>query len=314
MENETIQNIEQSIESRENKTNKKKIIIYTIIVLCFALFFYHFLLSAPKSFPVGSMINLDQGSSLRSISLELKNRSIIRSRTAFEAFVIILGREKHVIAGDYYFENKLPVYLVAMRIAKGEHHIAPISITIPEGFDNDEIAEAFALKLNYFNKNKFILNAKDKQGILFPDTYFFLSTDNEDKVLSSMSKNFEKKFAPLRKDISGKTDREIIIMASIIEREAKGNGDREIISGILWRRLANGMPLQVDAAPDTYKTKGLPANPICNPGLDSIKAAIYVLKMHNLPPYLYYLHDKNGTIHYAKTFAEHNANIKKYLR
>jgi UPF0755 protein len=94
----------------------------------------------------------------------------------------------------------------------------------------------------------------------------------------------------------------------------KGNGDREIISGILWRRLANGMPLQVDADPDTYKTKGLPANPICNPGLDSIKAAIYVLKMHNLPPYLYYLHDKNGTIHYAKTFAEHNANIKKYLR
>jgi cell division protein YceG involved in septum cleavage len=77
-------------------------------------------------------------SSSRSISLELKNKNIIRSRTAFEAFVIILGREKHVIAGDYYFEENLPVYLVAMRIARGEHHIAPIAITIPEGFDNNE--------------------------------------------------------------------------------------------------------------------------------------------------------------------------------
>jgi UPF0755 protein len=312
MENETIHNIEQSIESRENKTNKKKISIYAIIVLCSALFFYYFLLSAPESFPVGSMINLDQGSSLRSISLELKNRNIIRSRTAFEAFVIILGREKHVIAGDYYFENKLPVYLVAMRIARGEHHIAPISITIPEGFDNDEVAEAFSLRLNYFNKNKFILNAKDKQGRLFPDTYFFLSTDTESSVLSAMSKNFEKKFAPLRSSIesSGKTERDILVMASIIEKEAKGDADRETIAAILWKRISIGMPLQVDAARETYQVKGLPSIPICNPGLFAIKAAIEIKSS----PYLYYLHDKVGVVHYAKTFAEHNANIKKYLR
>ena len=70
------------------------------------------------------------------------------------------------------------------------------------------------------------------------------------------------------------------------------------------------MPLQVDAALETYKTKGLPKNPICNPGLDSIRAAIHPEKSN----YLYYLHDKDGVIHYATTFAEHKANKLKYLK
>ena len=69
------------------------------------------------------------------------------------------------------------------------------------------------------------------------------------------------------------------------------------------------MLLQVDAAPETYKTKGLPTNPICNPGLKAIEAAIHPLNS----TYLYYLHDKNGIIHYAKTFAEHKQNKIKYL-
>ena len=98
-------------------------------------------------------------------------------------------------------------------------------------------------------------------------------------------------------------------MASVIEKEAEGDIDRKIISGILWKRIALGMPLEVDSAPETYKIKSLPEVPICNPGLDSIKAAINP----EVSPYLYYLHDKNGNIYYAKSFAEHQANIKKYL-
>ena len=127
-----------------------------------------------------------------------------------------------------------------------------------------------------------------------------------------MSENFEKKIAIVRPDIllSHKTEKEIIIMASIIEREAKRDPDRGFISGILWKRLSLGMPLQVDAVPETYKTKGLPETPISNPGMEAIKAAIHPQNS----PYLYYLHDKNGNIHYAKNFAEHQANIKKYLK
>jgi UPF0755 protein len=235
---------------------------------------------------------------------------------AFESFMMILGEEKHIISADYLFENKLTVWQVARRIGGGLHHMAPIVITIPEGFDINQIADTAGLKLTNFNKAQFQLEAKGLEGYLFPDTYFFLTNANETDVIKSMSDNFEKKITPLLPLIASsdktanRTERDIIIMASIIEREAKGDIDRGIISGILWNRIKIGMPLQVDAALSTYKVKGLPKNPIGNPGLLAILASIHP----QISPYLYYLHDKDGNIYYAKTFIEHQANIKKYLK
>ena len=268
-------------------------------------------MSAPKNFPAGVVVKIEPGMSLRKVSSKLKNEHIIRSRLAFEAFVIIFDREKRIISTDYYFENKMSVYEIARRISKGEHDMAPISVTIPEGFDLNQIGDAFAQELTNFSKAKFLSQAKNLEGYLFPDTYFFLTTNKEEDVIESMSKNFEKKTAPLLPEIisSGKTEKDIIIMASIIEREAKGDADRGVISGILWKRISINMPLQVDAAPETYKTRGLPESPIGNPGLLAIKASIHPQSS----PYLYYLHDKNGNIHYAKTFAEHVKNKLKYL-
>ena len=121
-------------------------------------------------------------------------------------------------------------------------------------------------------------------------------------------------------------------MASIIEKEANGEEDRAVISGILWKRIAQGMPMQVDApflfllnkqsseltikdlaidSPyNTYKYKGLPPGPINNPRLESIKAALNP----QTSPYLYYLHDAKGGIHYASDFKGHQANITRYLK
>ena len=303
-----------------NRINKpKKVFLCMLGITLFLLFFYFLFLlffSAPSDFPKGAIVNIAEGSSLRSVSLKLKQEHIIRSRTLFEAFVILYGGEKHVIPADYLFEAKASVSEVARRISKGERHLAPVKVTIPEGFNSTQIAAAFALRLANFNKTKFLLLAEDLEGYLFPDTYFFLTTDGEGEVIKSMSENFEKKIKPLRPDIlasgktTGKTEREIIIMASIVEGEAKGDSDRAFISGILWKRLAIGMLLQADAAPLTYKAKGLPMRPIGNPGLKAINAAIHP-KLSN---YLYYLHDRDGNIHFARTFSEHRANILKYLR
>ncbi len=286
--------------------------LYTLGAITFFVLCYAFFINAPADFPAGVIFKIEQGESLRSVSLKLKEAHIIRSRALFEAFAIIFRGEKRVISADYYFENKLPVYEVARRISKGEHHLAPIVVVIPEGFDNIQIADTFASKLVNFDKSKFIVQGKEFQGKLFPDTYFFLRTDNESIVLLSMSQNFEKKISQLRPDIasSGKTEKEIIAMASLVEGEAKGDADRGFISGILWRRIAIGMPLQVDAAPETYKTKGLPKSPINNPGLAAIKAAMHPEKSS----YLYYLHDKKGVIHYAKSYAIHLQNVQKYLK
>lgn len=291
--------------------NPSPFALYILGSIAFLFFAYLLFLSAPWDFQPGAIVKIERGNSLRDVSLKLKGERIIRSRLTFEALVIIYGGERHIVYSDYLFENKLPVFEVARRITKGEHHLPPIAVTIPEGYNNAQIGDAFASRLTDFDKNKFFSEAGGMEGYLFPDTYFFFSTNNEQDVLKSMSENFGKKIAPLRGVIlsSGRTEKEIIVMASLIEREAKGDSDRGSISGILWKRLDASMPLQVDAAPETYKTKGLPERPISNPGLASIKATLYPEKS----PYLYYLHDKNGDIHYARNFEEHKINKRKYL-
>ncbi|OGI82190.1 hypothetical protein A3E95_00410 [Candidatus Nomurabacteria bacterium RIFCSPHIGHO2_12_FULL_44_22b] len=288
----------------------KKKIFYTLGALVFLFLFYFLFFSAPRNFPVGSIVNINEGAGLRSVSLKLVDENIIRSRIVFEAFIILYGGERHIIPADYFFERGIPVWQVARRISRGERHLAPIAVTIPEGFNALQIADAFIAKLPDFDKEKFLQVARE--GYLFPDTYFFFTTDNEQDALRLMAANFEKKVSPLRPDIVsfGKSETDIIIMASLVEREAKGAADRGTVAGILWKRLGLGMPLQVDAALETYKTRGLPKEPIANPGLDSVKAAIYPEKSN----YLYYLHDKEGGIHYAKTFEEHKANKLKYLK
>jgi UPF0755 protein len=289
----------------------KKSVFYIVGIIAFLLL-VHFLFVAPDNFPTGIIINIKEGSSLRYISKYLEENHIIRSRVSFETFAIIFGGERYLASGDYLFESKLPVFEVARRLSRGERHLAPVKVTIPEGFNVSDISKAFASRLSNFDQNKFLLDGTTKEGYLFPDTYFFLTTDTEQDVLHSMSDNFEKKIAPLLPEIKsyGKTEKDIITMASLIEKESKGDIDRAFISGILWKRLSLGMPLQVDADPNTYKAKGLSKNPICNPGLKAIEAAIHP-KVSN---YLYYLHDKNGNIHYASTFTEHLSNKQKYLR
>jgi UPF0755 protein len=285
---------------------KFRYIILIIIVLVFVFF-----LNAPTTFPVDGVVRIGEGATLRSVSLELKNKNIIRSRIIFEAFMIMYGGEKHIIYSDYLFEKKLSVFDVAYRINKGRHNMKPISVTIPEGFNNIQIANTFSLKLSNFNKDNFLNKANNLEGYLFPDTYLFSSIDDEDNVIKSMNNNFNNKMKKYFPEIKrgSREESDLIVMASLVEGEANGDVDREFIAGILWKRLSINMPLQVDVAPITYKKRGLPDKPIGNPGILSIKATLYPKKSS----YLYYLHDKNGNIYYAKTFTEHQRNIKKYL-
>lgn len=312
MENSFLPDKERVAHLVFNLRENKRKIFYAFGVFIFLFFFYYFFFSAPRNFPTGDVIRIEKGASLLGVSSLLKKENIIRSRVIFESFAIIFGGELHIVSADYLFEDKIPVWKVALRIVKGEHGTPPVSVTIPEGFDINQIADIFSKKLTNFKKDKFLSDAKNKEGYLFPDTYFFLNDANERDVIKSMSNNFNKKITLLDSDIilSGKTKEEIITMASIVEREAKGDVDRDVISGILWKRIKINMPLQVDAAPITYKMKGLPPGPIGNPGLEAIRATLYPKSSS----YLYYLHDKNGIIHYARNFSEHNANIQKYLK
>jgi UPF0755 protein len=162
-----------------------------------------------------------------------------------------------------------------------------------------------------FNKEKFLEKAQTKEGYLFPDTYYLFSNTTEDNLLSAMEDNFNDKIRTVEEEIknSGRSLKEVVTMASIIEKEVAKPEDRVVVSGILWKRIEKGIPLQVDAATSTYLSKGLPPAPICNPGLGAIKAALEPQDSS----YFFYLTGKDGKTYFAKTFDEHKKNKEKYL-
>ncbi len=309
-----------------------------VVLFCIALFvfisFFRSVISAPNDFPVPYRLTIESGQTLLSISQELERDSVVNSPRLFEMFMIALGSEKNVSEGEYYFEKPVTALELALRISGKQFGIDRKKVTFPEGFTNKQMAARLAQAYEGFDTVLFLTLAKGTEGYLFPDTYGFFPSVTPDFVLATLKRNFAAKIAPLEAGItaSGRSEPEIITMASIIEKEARGEGDRAIISGILWKRLDRGIALQVDApflyilgkeskeltmsdlatnSPyNTYRNKGLPPGPIGNPGLASITAAIYPEDS----PYLYYLHDADGQIHYAATYTEHKKNITQYLQ
>ncbi len=244
---------------------------------------------------------------------KLKEDKVVRSTVVFVLLARIMGLEKEIKSGEYFFDKPVSVVEIIKRLGAGDFGIKQMKVTIPEGSALKDVVRIFNDFKN-FKEDEFYLIAKNPslEGYLFPDTYFVLPNIDATRVVKIMKANFEKKISGLEQEIqdSGHGLNEIITMASIIEKEVFENEDKKIISGILWKRMEIGMPLQVDAAPDTYLYKGLPSAPICNPGLESVEAALRPAES----PYLYYLSDKEGITHFAKTFEEHKLNKAKYLR
>lgn len=296
--------------------------------------FYAVSFAPPKSFPSKMFISVHRGDTINDVALQFKQTNLVRSPFYFKLLAHLFGGSTGVIAGKYYFNDPLSVFGVVYRVLTGAYDIKPQKILIPEGTTVKDIARIIALAFPDFDRESFLRLAKDKEGYLFPDTYSWLPDLSPTQVLTDMQKNFNARMAPFSSAIAtfGKPEKDVVTMASLIEEEARQMETRKIVSGILWKRLALGMPLQVDAVfpyingkntfqlsvedlkvdhpYNTYTRKGLPPGPISNPGLDSILAAI----TPTASPYLYYLSDKDGNMHYARTFAEHVANKERYLR
>lgn len=302
MENNNFGNIQQF-------KNKKitRIILNIILGVGFLAIFGYYTLSAPFG-NKDVIIHITNGQSIDSVSEELQAKKAIRNKLSLKIFIKILKSGKGIIRGDYLIKKNSPAWVIAWQIGRGKHNIEPIKIMIKEGSTNEEIANILADKLAGFRKDLFIAGTEDKQGYLFPDTYFFFPLDQSKEIIDKFLSNFKLKTNNI--ELGSKNISDIIIMASILEREASGENDINIISGILWKRISIGMPLQVDVDRSTYTKKGLPEKPINNSGMVSIKAAINPTDS----PYLYYLHDKNGNVHYAKNFEEHKKNINNYLK
>lgn len=268
-----------------------------------------FTISAPRDFPKNSIITVPEGIGLLSLSKTLEEQGVIRSPFWFRVTSIVLRGERNMKAGSYYLDRPESSLTIARRVFRGDHRVESVKITIPEGFTTEEISALFDERFVFFDNTAFEFSAP--QGYLFPDTYFVPLTATASSTIKLMRDNFERKVAPLDEEVKlfGKSFEEVLVMASLLEGELKSREEREIASGILWKRLKIGMALQVDSAKGTYEYRGLPERPINNPGIVSIESAIRPVTTQ----YMYFLTGKDGKTHYAKTFDEHKANIVKYL-
>lgn len=298
-----------------------KIFIGTIIFFVLALNLWLFFLSAPKNFPSGKTVVIENGTGLAKISSQLEKEGFIRSKNAFALYARAFNKSKKIKYGKYLFNEPVSVFALTSRLTNGEFGFKPVKLTVVEGLTAKEIAELFAGFEN-FDKTEFLEKTKDLEGYLFPDTYLFLPSAETTQIIGTMRDNFKNK--------AGDVGKNIVTMASLVEKEVPDSDDRKIVSGILWKRLKLGMALQVDAVfpyitgrqkvlsddlkidslYNTYLYKGLPPGPISNPGLDAIEAA----RNPKETPYFYYLSGNDGKTHFAKIFAEHLKNKEKYLR
>ncbi|MDO8729061.1 MAG: endolytic transglycosylase MltG [bacterium] len=281
--------------------------IFLIGIVLFVICFYP--TTPPFSFPSGSIVTIPEGVGLYTLAEKLQEDKVIRSPFWFRVVAILFGGERDMKAGQYLMSDPQNVFAIAWRVSHGDYDIETVKLTIPEGFNVKKIASLFDDRFKFFDHESFVTLAPE--GYLFPDTYFIPVTATASSTIKLLGDNFTRKIASrmLAINSSGRTLEEIIIIASLLEAEANTKEDREIASDILWKRLKLGMPLQVDSETGTYEFIGLPDNPINNPGILSIEAAIHPTST----PYLYFLTGKDGKMHYAKTFDEHKRNIEKYL-
>lgn len=292
-------------------------------------------MAAPGDFPEGLLYEIPRGASLSGVARDLSARHIIRSEFFFKGFVTVFGLGRGAVAGDYEFEAEENALVIAYCIALGSFDLSRIRVTVPEGTSSAQIAKLFDSRFYRFDAGAFLTLGKKYEGYLFPDTYYFLPNATAGEVVETMTANYKSKVVDIADSIRafGKPIRDVIIMASILEEEARTTESRRTIAGILWKRLAERMPLQVDStfafvngktrssdlsledlkidSPyNTYVYRGLPPGPISNPGLDSILAAVTPIATK----YYFYLSDKEGNMHYAVTHDEHVANKFKYLK
>lgn len=320
--------------------NKLTIGGVTLVGAIFALFY--FFLSAPQSSGEIERFIVSQGATQAESAAAAVDQGFVKNASVFS---LLLRLENiSVKAGAYRITKNMNAFAVASIITSGPYMKW---VTVPEGLRKEEIANQLSTLLGWDDATKTqFLNAYEtlggsdyREGVYFPDTYLLPKDENGTQIAQRFIQHFNEKFAPYAAE-AGKQNIKwttALKIASLIQREAAGTSDMAVISGVIWNRLLQNMKLDIDAtveyargdkgagywAPlragdtarfnspyNTYLYKGLPPTPIANSGLDAIAAVLNPAST----TCLYYLHDPSGQIHCSDTYAEHEANVQKYLK
>lgn len=285
----------------------------------------------PLEFPTTAPVIISEGQGVSDMAAVLVENHAIRSASFFKLAVVLHAAAPSLRAGTYHFKAPLTTMQVVEALRTGAYSNESVTLTIPEGADSEYISTAVHTMFPHISTTTFFTAAIPFEGYLFPETYNLSPKSSASDIIAILQKTFAERALPLLPaDIP--TQRQVVIMASILEREGKTEESMGIISGILWKRLAAHMPLQVDATLEyergkgssslttddlkkdspynTYTRQGLPPTPISNPGIIALRAALHPVKSE----YWFYLTGSDGTFHYAKTFDQHKQNKARYLR
>jgi len=282
---------------------------------------------------------IPKGQATSIIARRLAEQGLIRQPLAFRVDLRRQQLEKKLQAGSFKISPSMSSAEIAQILSTGTNDIW---VTILEGWRREEIGESLArYELTEFSLEEFLDLTASAEGTLYPDTYLvprqvtaegmydILTTTFDQKVVKGFSEKIE---------ASDRSFEDILVMASLIEREAREYNQMRAVSGILWNRIEDGMSLDVDAtlqyvkgynqaeqnwwspplavdkklnSPfNTYLNTGLPPRPIANPSQDAIRAALDPQLSNNY----FYIHDRDGNMHYGANLAEHNRNVNRYLR
>lgn len=310
--------------------------------------------------PAEKIVTVKRGWSLRKTSAMLEQEGIIKNKEFFIAMAMLLGKKGEVKAGEYVFHTKMRPLEVLKILVQGQ--VKQHLVTIPEGLTLFQIGQlledlsiveknAFlqktsspdliaSLNLPFFHSKKTIEFLRNRngpmlEGFLFPNTYHFIKEMEPEEVIRIMVNQFIKIFNQdfiEKASHFGLTPMEVVILASIIEKESSLPDEKPIISAVFHNRLKKKMPLQSDPTViygispfdgnltkehllnptpyNTYLYVGLPPTPICNPGRDSIWAALHPASV----PYLYFVSKNDGSHHFSTELEEHQRAVARYQK
>lgn len=325
--------LEPEIQTTPQEYNRRTLAILAFVVVLVGGIYIEGV-RPPAFFDEDKYVTVEEGASLTTIAETLEQEGVVRSAWWLKLFVRISGRQSEVQAGDYLFAKPVSTLAVARRISTGAFGLEPIKVTIPEGASVPDMAIIFEKRLFKFDPQAFLEEAVALEGYLYPDTYHFLPNATQDEVIRAMRDNFDQRIVEFAEELAQSefTLHEILTLASIIEKEAFNDTDRQLISGVLHNRLEMGMRLQVDATfvythgkgtyqitlaelkddsnlYNTYVHEGLPPGPIASIGRSSIYAAL------NPTPndYIFYLADRKGTTYFSVTYEEHLRKKRIYV-
>jgi UPF0755 protein len=323
------------------------------LFLCFFFALFYVVLDAlvflslpPDLRPVERKILVPWGASFRRVVGVLYDNGMVRSAPRFYLLGRIVGVSSKVKAGEYRLNTgMLPLDILDELIAG---RVVTYEVTIPEGYTATQIANLLQEKGIIEDRAPFLrlvfdpvfavgqgIDTSTLEGYLFPDTYRFSKGLSPDAVIGTMLDNFQAAFQEAarhrRADVT-LTDREMVILASIIEKETGESQERALISAVFHNRIRKGVPLCSDPTviyglenfdgnlskqdlltPSPYNTylhRGLPPGPIANPGKSSLIAAMAPAQSD----YLYFVSKNDGSHHFSKTLREHNTAVRRYQK